>query len=243
MRRAGALVADTLRMLRDVVRPGVTTGDLDRLTEEFIRTRGGVPSFKGYHGFPASACISVNDQVVHGIPGPRRLAEGDIVSIDVGAIVDGFHGDSAITLPVGAINEEAKALLRATYQSLKEGLAQARAGNRLSDISHAVQTHVEARGYGVVRELVGHGIGRKMHEDPQVANYGPPGHGPILMVGMTLAIEPMINQGTHEVELGSDQWTIHTKDRKLSAHFEHTVAIRREEAEILTQWPGNEEPI
>ncbi len=243
MRRAGGLVIDTLRRLRDAVRPGVTTGELDRAAEEYIRSHNGVPSFKGYHGFPASACISVNEQVVHGIPGPRRLQEGDIVSIDVGAIVEGYHGDAAVTLPVGKISEDAKALLTHTYRSLYEGIAQAVSGNRVGDISNAVQRYVEAHGYSVVRELVGHGIGRSMHEEPQVPNFGQPGRGPTLVPGMTLAIEPMINQGSMEVEVAADQWTISTCDRKLSAHFEHTVAIGKDGPIILTRWPENEEPI
>lgn len=243
MRRAGALVADTLRHLRDRIRPGVTTGELDRAAEEYIRSHNGIPSFKGYHGFPASACISVNEQVVHGIPGPRRLREGDIVSIDVGAIVEGYHGDAAVTLPVGRIGEEAHRLLYHTYRSLQEGIAQAVPGNRVGDISHAVQRYVESHGYSVVRELVGHGIGREMHEEPQVPNYGPPGRGPLLVPGMTLAIEPMINQGGADVEVAADQWTVSTCDGSLSAHFEHTVAIGEDGPIILTQWPENEEPI
>jgi methionyl aminopeptidase len=243
MRSAGALVADTLRRLRDRVRPGITTGELDRIAEEYIRAHNGVPSFKGYHGFPASACISVNEQVVHGIPGPRRLHEGDVVSIDVGAIVGGYHGDAAVTLPVGKISEEARALLYHTYRSLYEGIAQAVNGKRIGDISFAVQRYVEAHGYSVVREMVGHGIGRSMHEEPQVPNFGPPGRGPILVPGMTLAIEPMINQGTADIEVAADQWTVSTSDGKLSAHFEHTVAIGRDGPIILTRWPENEEPI
>lgn len=243
MRRASQLVMSTLRLLRAAVQPGVTTADLDRLAEENIRSHGGVPSFKGYHGFPASACTSVNDQVVHGIPGPRRLKEGDIVSIDLGAIVDGFHGDSAITVPVGPVSDEAKALLYHTYRALWEGIAQAVVGNRVGDISHAVQKYAESQGYSVVRELVGHGIGRSMHEDPQVPNFGPPGRGPSLMPGMTLAIEPMINQGGSDVDVGGDQWTVSTRDGKLSAHFEHTIAVGLNGPTILTEWPDQEELI
>ncbi|HEX2999528.1 MAG TPA: type I methionyl aminopeptidase [Armatimonadota bacterium] len=243
MRRAGKLTADTLRILRDAVRPGITTAELDRIAEEYIRSHGGVPSFKGYQGYPATACISVNEQIVHGIPGERRLEEGDIVSIDMGAIVDGFQGDSAITLPVGVVSEEAKQLMLHTYRSLFFGIEQALEGNRLGDISHAIQVYAESHGYSVVRELVGHGIGRSMHEEPQIPNYGPAGHGPILKKGMTLAIEPMINIGTPDIVVAPDQWTVSTRDGKLSAHFEHTVAIGDEGPEILTRWPANEEPI
>jgi methionyl aminopeptidase len=243
MRRANQLVASTLRLLRDAVQPGITTAELDRIAEENIRDHGGVPSFKGYHGFPASACISVNDQVVHGIPGPRRLREGDIVSIDLGAIVDGFHGDSAITVPVGTISAEARALLYHTYRALWEGIAQAVVGNRVGDISHAIQRYAEAQGYSVVRELVGHGIGRNMHEEPQVPNFGPPGRGPALMPGMTLAIEPMVNLGRPEVEVAPDQWTVSTQDGKVSAHFEHTIAVTLDGPMVLSEWPDQEEPI
>lgn len=243
MRRAGALVSDTLRMLRDRVRPGVTTGALDRLAEEYIRARGGVPSFKGYHGFPASACISPNEIVVHGIPGDRKLVEGDIVSIDVGALLDGYHGDSAVTLPVGDVSEEARELMRHTYRSLWLGIGEAQVGKRLSDVSHAIQRYVESHGYSVVRDLVGHGIGQEMHEEPQVPNFGPPGEGPWLVAGMTIAIEPMINQGVADVVVAPDKWTVSTKDGKLSAHYEHTVAIAPDGPEILTRWPDGEEPI
>ncbi|MBI3946807.1 MAG: type I methionyl aminopeptidase [Armatimonadetes bacterium] len=243
MRQASALVVDTLRLLRDRVRPGVTTAELDRLAEAYIRSRGGVPSFKGYRGFPASACISVNDQVVHGIPGPRRLEEGDIVKVDIGALVGGYHGDAAITLPVGAVSPAATALMAHTYGSLLAGIAAARAGNRLGDISCAVQRHAERQGYSVVRELVGHGIGRDMHEDPPVPNCGHPGRGPLLVPGMTLAIEPMINEGGPAVNEPSDEWTYTTADGRLSAHFEHTVAIGRNGPEVLTRWPYGEEPV
>lgn len=243
MRQAGRLVADTLRKLRDVTRPGMTTGELDKIAEEHIRSQGGIPSFKGYRGYPASACISVNEQVVHGIPGARRLEEGDIVSIDVGAILGGWHGDSAVTLPVAKVSQEAAGLLRATYQALYEGIAQARPGNRLGDVSHAIQRYAERQGYSVVRELVGHGIGRRLHEAPQIPNYGPPGQGVPLLPGMVLAIEPMVNLGGPEIGVAADNWTVSAQDGKASAHFEHTVAIGEDGPEILTRWPGNEKPV
>ena len=225
IRAAAQVVARTLQLMRREVRPGVTTIELDRLAEEFIRSHGGRPSFKGYRGFPASICSSVNDQVVHGIPGPRELREGDIVGIDVGVELEGYHGDAAWTFPVGEVSEQAQRLLKVTREALDLGIAQARPGGRIGDISHAVQSHVEAAGFSVVRELVGHGIGREMHEEPQVPNYGPPGRGPRLMVGQVLAIEPMVNIGGAEVVTGSDGWTIATRDGSLSAHFEHTVAV------------------
>jgi len=216
----------------------VTTSELDRLAEEFIRSQGGRPSFKGYRGFPASICSSVNDQVVHGIPGPRELKDGDIVGIDVGVELEGYHGDAAWTFPVGEVSDEAKRLLQVTREALAMGIAQARPGGRIGDISHAVQSHVEAAGFSVVRELVGHGIGREMHEEPQVPNYGPPGRGPRLMVGQVLAIEPMVNIGGAEVVTGSDGWTIATRDGSLSAHFEHTVAVGATGPVILSDPDG-----
>ncbi|HET9326627.1 MAG TPA: type I methionyl aminopeptidase [Candidatus Eisenbacteria bacterium] len=225
IRAAAQVVARTLQLMHREVRPGVTTIELDRLAEEFIRSHGGRPSFKGYRGFPASICSSVNDQVVHGIPGPRELREGDIVGIDVGVELEGYHGDAAWTFPVGEVSEQAQRLLKVTREALDRGIAQARPGGRIGDISHAVQSHVEAAGFSVVRELVGHGIGREMHEEPQVPNYGAPGRGPRLMVGQVLAIEPMVNIGGAEVVTGSDGWTIATRDGSLSAHFEHTVAV------------------
>jgi methionyl aminopeptidase len=232
------LVARTLQLMRREVRAGVTTIELDRMAEEFIRSHGGRPSFKGYRGFPASICSSVNDEVVHGIPGPRELREGDIVGIDVGVELEGYHGDAAWTFAVGEISQEAQRLLEVTREALALGIAQARPGGRIGDISHAVQTHVEAAGLSVVRELVGHGIGREMHEEPQVPNYGPPGRGPRLMVGQVLAIEPMVNIGGAEVVTGSDGWTIATRDGSLSAHFEHTVAVGATGPVILSDPDG-----
>jgi methionyl aminopeptidase len=238
IRAAAQLVARTLQLMRREVRAGVTTIELDRMAEEFIRSHGGRPSFKGYRGFPASICSSVNDEVVHGIPGPRELREGDIVGIDVGVELEGYHGDAAWTFAVGAISQEAQRLLEVTREALALGIAQARPGGRIGDISHAVQTHVEAAGLSVVRELVGHGIGREMHEEPQVPNYGPPGRGPRLMVGQVLAIEPMVNIGGAEVVTGSDGWTIATRDGSLSAHFEHTVAVGATGPVILSDPDG-----
>ncbi len=224
--RASRVVAETLQILKEAVRPGVTTDELDRLAEESIRARGGVPAFKGYRSYPKTLCVSVNEQVVHGIPSKRVLKEGDIVGLDLGAIVDGFYGDSAMTVPVGAVKPGVATLLRVTEEALFAGIQQAVIGNRLSDISHAVQQHAEAAGFSVVREFVGHGIGRQLHEEPQVPNYGRPGQGPRLQVGMVLAIEPMINMGRHEVKILDDQWTAVTQDGSLSAHFEHTIAIQ-----------------
>src|SRR5690606_4217020 len=234
MRKAGRVVAQAHALVRERLRPGVTTADIDSWVEEFLRRQGAVSAFKGYQGYPACTCTSVNDEVVHGIPGPRVLEEGDIVSVDIGAFVDGFCGDMAWTYPVGQVSELAQKLLRVTEEALMKGIAQAVAGNRLSDIGHAVQTHVEAAGFWVVKSFVGHGIGRSMHEAPQVPNFGRPGRGPRLKVGMTLAIEPMVNVGTDEVRILDDNWTAVTADGSLSAHFEHTVAVREGYAEILT---------
>jgi methionyl aminopeptidase len=206
------------------------------LAEEFIIGEGAIPAFKGYRGYPATLCTSVNEEVVHGIPSARRrLEEGDIIGIDVGAIVEGFYGDAAVTLPVGRVSEEAARLMRVTEASLTAGLAQVRAGNRLSDISHAVQTVAEDAGYSVVTDFVGHGIGRNLHEDPQVPNFGKPGEGPRLREGLVLAIEPMVNIGGHEVEVLSDRWTVVTRDKSLSAHFEHTIAITPDGPKVLTR--------
>ncbi|MDI6709838.1 MAG: type I methionyl aminopeptidase [Bacillota bacterium] len=235
MREAGRIVAGTLRELEKAVRPGITTRELDVIAEDFIRKQGAKPAFKGLYGFPASICASVNEEVVHGIPGLRELQNGDIISIDIGAEINGYFGDGAATFPVGTVNGEVLELLRVTREALHAGIEKARPGNRLTDISHAVQSVAEAYRFGVVRDYVGHGIGRKMHEEPQVPNYGPPGRGPRLEPGMTLAIEPMINLGTHEVETLSDRWTVVTRDRKPSAHFEHTIAITDGPAEILTR--------
>jgi len=234
MARAGAIVRGCLELIGQEIRPGITTKELDRLAEEYIRSRGGIPTFKGYRGFPASICASPNDIVVHGIPGRVRLREGDIVGIDVGVTLNGYIADAAMTFPVGEISEEAKRLLRVTEEALMLGIAQCRVGNRVGDISHAVQSHAEAHGYSVVRSMVGHGVGRHMHEDPQVPNFGSPGQGPELREGMVLAIEPMVNMGGYEVEIGEDHWAVYTKDGSLSAHFEHTVAITSEGPRILT---------
>jgi methionyl aminopeptidase len=234
IREAAQLVARTLSVLSREVGPGVTTADLDRLAETFIRDHGARPAFKGYRGFPASICPAVNDEVVHGIPGPRTLREGDIVGLDVGVELDGYYGDAAITVPVGEVSERARQLLRVTREALEKGLAEARAGNRVGDISHAIQRHVESNGFSVVRSLVGHGIGRAMHEEPQVPNWGPPDRGPRLMAGQVLAIEPMVNAGGHEVVTQEDGWTVVTKDGSLSAHFEHTVAVGPEGPQILS---------
>ncbi|WP_018131302.1 type I methionyl aminopeptidase [Effusibacillus pohliae] len=235
MREAGRIVALTHEELAKAIRPGITTRELDEIAEELIRKHGATPSFKGYHGYPASICASVNEELVHGIPGPRVLREGDIISIDIGAYYQGFHGDSAWTYPVGNISDEAARLLRVTEEALFKGIEQAREGNRLSDIGHAVQKHVEAAGFSVVRDYVGHGIGRQMHEDPQIPNYGPPNRGPRLKVGMTLAIEPMVNVGAYHCKTLADNWTVVTADGSLAAHFEHTVAITENGPEILTR--------
>ena len=235
MREVGRLVGEILTELTAHVAPGVTTADLDALAEKLIRHAGAVPAFKGYHGYPATICTSLNDEVIHGIPSGRRvLNEGDIVSIDVGAALEGYFGDSAVTVPVGQILESAAALLRVTEESLYKAIDRARPGNRVSDLSHAVQQHVEAYGFSVVREFVGHGIGQQMHEEPQIPNYGEPGHGPRLSEGMVLAIEPMVNAGRAAVKVLADGWTAVTRDGSLSAHFEHTVAVTAAEPWILT---------
>lgn len=226
MAKASRLVAKTLQVLKQEVRPGVTTEELDRLAEDFIRAHGGLPAFKGYRNYPKTLCASVNEQVVHGIPSKRTLKEGDIVGLDLGAIVDGFYGDSAVTVTVGAVDSKVAELLRVTEEALYAGIAQAVVGNRLSDISYAVQQHVEAAGFSVVTDFVGHGIGRQLHEEPQVPNYGTPGQGPRLQVGMVLAIEPMVNMGSSGVRILDDRWTAVTRDGSLSAHFEHTIAIQ-----------------
>lgn len=234
MREAGRVVAETHQLLANIVAPGITTLELDQAAEEYIRSRGAVPAFKGYNGFPASICASVNDEVVHGIPGLRKLENGDIISIDIGAVKNGYVGDSAASHPVGTVTPEKIRLLEVTKQGLMEGLKMAVPGNRLSDISHAVQVYVEKQGFSVVRDYVGHGIGRDMHEDPQIPNFGRPGHGPRLEKGMTLAIEPMVNMGTYKVRTLLDNWTVVTKDGQCSAHFEHTIAITQSGPEILT---------
>ncbi|MBN1164793.1 MAG: type I methionyl aminopeptidase [Candidatus Krumholzibacteriota bacterium] len=235
IRRSGEVLRDAFLEIEKVLRPGVTTAELDRVAEDFIRSRGGKPAFKGYHGFPASICASINEQVVHGIPGPRELKEGDIVGIDMGVVKEEFYSDATRTYPVGEISEEVRRLLRVTREALDLGIDKARAGNHLSDISHEVQKHAESHGYSVVRALVGHGIGRQMHEEPQIPNFGPPGKGPVLRAGMTLAIEPMINVGGSEVLTLKDKWTFVTVDGKLSCHFEDTVAVTEDEPLIMTR--------
>jgi methionyl aminopeptidase len=234
MRQAGKIVAHTLDMVKDQLKPGMTTGELDSLIEDFIRSKDAVPAFKNYHGFPASACISIDDEVVHGIPGDRVINEGEIVSVDVGSIYQGFYGDAARTYAVGEISEEKQRLMDVTEKCLQAGIDRAKNGNKLGQISAAVQEVAEESGYGVVRALVGHGIGRQMHEDPQVPNFGSPDEGPALKVGMVLAIEPMINMGTFDVKSMPDGWTYVTADGQPSAHFEHTVAVTNGEADILT---------
>ena len=235
LREAGHIVAATLQKVREAAVVDITTLELDRIAEEYIRSCGAVPAFKGYQGFPGTLCTSVNEEVVHGIPGLRKLKHGDIVSIDCGAVINGYNGDAAITLAIGELDADVQQLLDVTEESLYKGIAQALVGNRLSDISHAVQVHAESYGYGVVRDLVGHGIGRNMHEDPQIPNYGIPGRGPRLKSGMALAIEPMINLGTYEVETLDDGWTVVTRDAKRSAHFEHTIIITEQGPQILTK--------
>jgi methionyl aminopeptidase len=234
MAEAGEIVVRTLDLLGEHVRPGVTTGELDRIAEEFIRSEGGVPTFKGYRGYPASICASPNEMVVHGIPGPYELADGDILSVDVGVTLGGFVADSAQTFAVGEISEEAERLLQTCQAALAAGIEQARVGNRVGDISAAVQRATEDAGFSVVRSLVGHGVGQAMHEEPQIPNYGLPGRGPWLAEGMTLAIEPMINVGDPEIYVGDDRWSISTVDGSLSAHFEHTVAVTIHGPRILT---------
>jgi methionyl aminopeptidase len=238
MRRAGVVVASTLELLRNEARPGVTTGELDRLAEEHIRSQGGVPTFKGYRGFPGSICASPNEMIVHGIPGPYELKDGDLLSVDVGVTLDGYVADSAITIAIGPVPDRARELIEVCQEALQAAIEQCRSGNRLGDISNAVQTVVEARGFGVVRALVGHGVGRSMHEDPQIPNYGPAGRGPKLAPGMVFAIEPMITAGGWSVRGGDDGWAVYTEDGSLSAHCEHTVAITDNGPRILTL-PGS----
>ena len=234
MRRAGEVVGATLTVLEGAVRPGVKTRELDAIAYKEITRRGGKPAFKGYRGFPATLCTSVNEEIVHGIPGKRVLQEGDLVKMDVGAVVDGFIGDAAITVAVGEVSQEARVLIDVTRRALEEGINAARKGARVGDIGSAVQTFAEERGYSVVREYVGHGVGRFLHEDPQVPNYGVPGKGPLLREGMTIAIEPMVNMGDWHTKVLDDHWTISTVDGSLSAHFEHTIAITDGEPEVLT---------
>jgi len=236
LRQSNLLVSATLAELAGMMKPGITTLAIDKVAEEFIRDHGGAPGFKGYHGYPATLCISVNDQVVHGIPSSRVLKEGDLVSVDCGVLMNGFHGDSAYTFTVGPVSAEVAKLIRVTRESLFLGIEKAKAGNRLGDIGAAVQRHAEINGFSVVREMVGHGVGRQLHEPPEVPNYGKPGSGPVLQVGLTIAIEPMINMGKRHIFQERDGWTICTNDHKPSAHFEHSVAIRENGADILSDF-------
>jgi methionyl aminopeptidase len=235
MREAGRIVAETHARLRDSIRPGVTTAELDALAYEVVTARGAQPSFLGYRGFPASLCVSINEEVVHGIPGPRVLEEGDVVSLDFGAYYRGYHGDSAITVAVGRVEKKVEDLIETTQGALEAGISQCTKGKYLGDVSWAIQSHAESRGYSVVRQYVGHGIGRSMHEDPQIPNYGSPGRGVLLKPGMTFALEPMVNVGTYVTRVLDDNWTVVTADGELSAHFEHTIAITEAGPEILTR--------
>ena len=234
LKRSNAIVAEVFEKLKGMIAPGITTQELDQVAEEYILSKGGHPAFKGYRGFPATLCISINEEVVHGIPGQRRLKEGDIVSIDVGVNFAGYFGDSAITLPVGEVDSESKRLLEVTEKALAIGIEKAKIGNRLFDISYAIQRWVESRGFSVVRDFVGHGIGKDLHEEPQIPNFGSPHQGPRLEKGMVFALEPMVNEGTYEVRVLSDGWTVVTADGKRSAHFEHTISITDDGAEILS---------
>jgi methionyl aminopeptidase len=234
MREAGRITALCLEQIIPRIVPGATPLELDEFAEAFFREHGALPSFKWYLGYPATLCVSVNEEVVHGIPTSRPFKEGDIVSVDIGAVYKGFHGDMAVTVPVGKISKQKEKLIAVTREALYKGIAQARVGNRVSDISHAIQKHVEKNGFSVVRELVGHGIGRRLHEDPQIPNYGKPGEGPVLQAGMVIAIEPMVNMGGPNVKVKEDKWTVVTQDMMPSAHFEHTLLITEGEPEILT---------
>ncbi|ERJ12366.1 type I methionyl aminopeptidase [Haloplasma contractile] len=235
MREAGRIVAIAHNELKKHIKPGITTLELDQIVEDLITSHNATPSFKGYNGFPGSICVSINEELVHGIPSKRKLKDGDIISIDIGAYYKGYHGDSAWTYPVGTISQESQRLLDVTEQSLFKGLAEAKPGNRLQDISHAIQKYAEDNGYTIVREFVGHGVGQELHEDPAIPNFGKPGKGPRLKKGMTLAIEPMVNQGERYVKMLPDNWTVITADKKLCAHFEHTIVILDDGYEILTQ--------
>jgi methionyl aminopeptidase len=236
MAAAGRVLARCHEILCRKARPGVTTAEIDKTAERFIRSQGAEPAFKGYRGFPGSICASPNSMVVHGIPGSYRLSRGDILSIDIGVVLDGWVADAAITHPIGNVTPIAKRLLTSTRAALFDAVEQCRPGNRLGDVSHAVQARVEADGFAIIRSLVGHGIGRQMHEDPQIPNFGDPGTGPELEEGMVLAIEPMVNAGTHHVRMGADNWAVYSQDGSLAAHFEHTVAITSEGPRILTPW-------
>ncbi len=242
MKEANRIVGGVIRIIAEYVKPGITTLELDKIAEKYIISEGAIPAFKGYKlhnsqkGFPGSICASVNDEVVHGIPGPYVLKEGDIISVDVGTLKNGFYGDTAYTFPVGKISEEAEKLLKVTKNALYIGIDQARPKNRVGDISYAIQSYVESYGFSVVREYVGHGIGKSLHEDPQIPNYGRKGVGPLLRQNMTIAIEPMVNIGSYEVKVKSNGWTVATKDGSLSAHFEHTILINEDGPEILSVW-------
>jgi len=239
MRRGGHILADVMDRLRTFVEPGMSTQEIDEEVESFIRHRGAVPAFKGYRGFPATVCISINEEIVHGIPSPhRRIKEGDIVGLDLGCIVEGYYADCAFTLPLGDIPPRVRQLLDVTRESLDLAIAECRPGRRVSDVSHAVQRYVEGHGFSVVRAFVGHGIGRQLHEDPQVPNFGDPGRGPQLKPGVVLAVEPMVTMGTHEVRILDDHWTAVTADGSLAAHFEHTIAVTDDGPEVLTRRSG-----
>lgn len=238
IKRAGQIVADVLETLGGEIRPGITTRELDRIAEKKIRDAGAEPAFKGYQGYPSTICASINEEVVHGIPSDRTLKEADIIGIDIGVRIDGYYADATRTFPVGKIGGAAERLLRATEKALAAGIEKCRPGNRLSDISHAIQSSAEGDGFSVVRKYVGHGIGRMMHEDPQIPNYGPPNEGPKLEAGMVFAVEPMLNEGGHDVEVLKDDWTVVTKDRSLSAHFEHTVVLTEGDPLIVTKRAG-----
>ena len=239
MRQAGHILAEVMDRLRVGVKPGMSTLEIDEDVEQFIRDRGAKPAFKGYRGFPATVCISINEEIVHGIPSAhRRVKEGDIVGLDLGCIVEGYYADCAFTMAIGEIPPRVHELLDVTRQSLELAIEQCRPGQRLSDVSHAVQEHVEAHGFGIVRAFVGHGIGRNLHEDPQIPNFGEPGHGPQLKTGMVLAIEPMVTMGSYDVRILDDGWTAVTRDGSLAAHFEHTIAVTESGPEVLTRKPG-----
>jgi methionyl aminopeptidase len=241
MAAAGELLVRCMRLLKSSARPGATTAELDRAAEKFIRSQDAEPAFKGYRGFPGSICTSPNSMVVHGIPGPQALKRGDVLSIDVGVIRDGWVADAAITVPIGAVSEEARKLLDTTREALVDGTAQVKAGNHLGDVSAAIQRRVELDGFSIIRSLVGHGIGRDMHEEPQIPNYGEPGRGPLLEEGMVLAIEPMVNAGGPLVRMGDDGWAVYSQDGSLAAHFEFTVAVTSQGPRVLTPWHEDEE--
>ncbi|MCD6170250.1 MAG: type I methionyl aminopeptidase [Candidatus Latescibacteria bacterium] len=234
LRESNRIVADVLATLRSLIQPGITTKELDQIAEDLILKKGAVPAFKGYMGYPAALCTSVNEEVIHGVPGPRQLKPGDIVSLDLGVKLGGYYGDATITVPVGEVSKEAERLLRVTEMALYEGIKMARVGNRLYDISYAIQSLVESNGFSVVRDFVGHGVGKNLHEEPKIPNFGRPGHGPRLKEGMVLALEPMVNQGGWQVRILPDGWTVVTADGKLSAHFEHTIAVTDTDPEILS---------